>query len=338
MKTFNRIDSAESKRPACCQCTSKPGCRSHRANVATVDFEIRSDSTGDSVDGITTRNETGTYTMSARVMHDRGLRSSTINNANFVLVPPTTSNSSPIPLRLASTPSTDGTGRVKFEYQFDAPADGWDVVHNGTWMLGDGPCPVVDATGEPLRLACQVTSAVEVSVTPAAAIKAEIVETPWFRDGARDRHIEVEYTSLGVIDGSSFGDTDLAVVREQASQRMPVEFVRAIPSSDNARAFTVIYRVATADGDDWSWQHNGTWSISTVPGEVVDECGNTVESLHLDSFYINLEKPASPSELSRHGIGHSAQAPEDATFTDSNVRAVRQTKVSSIRLLNKSVV
>jgi uncharacterized delta-60 repeat protein len=170
------------------------------------------------------------------------------------------------------TPSADRK-TVTAVYTIAAPGGSWGYEDNGSVRVELAPLAVADTSRN--RTAAQESSfAVNIAPPPAPLVAPVASVTPVAKvvtAGNRPNTITVTYTDAdGVIDASSIGLDDITVTGPGGSP-LAIEGFSIVPQTDAAR-ITATYRI-TAPGGSWDSADNGAYTVTVLPGAVVDGNG-----------------------------------------------------------------
>lgn len=236
---------------------------------------------------ITAWRSTGRYRLTAEYSDNRGIENSSVGDDDFVLQSPA-ADVPGIALRRVSGPTINAGGNVEVVYEFESPAGGWDVEHNGDWMIILGGRPVEDDSDNVVGIdrisAPQLTVDVE-----AEGPTAQLISAPRPQRGTSPAPFVVEYSSAAaeiLIDVHSIDANDVAVTHSNGSQfEVRLQGTKQYDGSSRVHA---TYELLPPDGG-FSWRDNGTVSLSVVSGEVLDGNGNAVPGAPLGQFNIEIE-------------------------------------------------
>lgn len=167
--------------------------------------------------------------------------------------------------------TTSGTGgSVSATYTVSAPGGSWDASDNGTYTITVLSAGVKDTAGNNVAQTTttfqanlpDITTPV-VGITPVSQITTA---------GITATQITVTFTDNQAIDSSSIDSGDVSVVQDGGGA-LAVTLISKSSNSD-VPSIVAVYSVA-APGGFWNNADNGTYTITVLPGAVLDSGGNT---------------------------------------------------------------
>lgn len=230
-----------------------------------------------SAPGGATQTVTIVYTDANRV------RANTIGVDDIVV----TRGGNPLQVVGVDTTASNGGNTITAVYTLAAPGGSWDGADNGTYTVTLAAGAVMDFQGNGNALAggsfVVNASASDVAAPLVASIAAGNVTT----DGVTSQIVTVTYTDDVALDLTTIGTDDVTV--SGPAGPLAVNVVNVTQGADGKSA-VVTYTFAAPEGG-FTFEDNGTYSITIAPGAVKDLSGKGIAAAS-NSFQVALQEPS----------------------------------------------
>jgi hypothetical protein len=192
-------------------------------------------------------------------------------------------------------------------YSFSLPGGAWAQADNGTYTVSIVAGGVKDELNNGISAQTIDTFVVTIDTTkPTATLTTEV---PGITSaGPTPNTVTVTYADDFEVNTSTFGTNDISITGGSVGALT----VTGISSAVNAVTYTF-----APPGGAWAQADNDTYTVSIVAGGVEDTSGNSINSVGLQSFTVNIDttKPSATLTTGVPDITSAGPTPNTVTVT-----------------------